>query len=253
MLALLEHIGRYTHFLIRALLRVPAALVHPRELMAQLHHILLGALPLGLVAGLAVGAVVWMHLRTALEQVAGSGAVQYLPQALALAVVLEFAPIAAGLIVAGRSGASIGAELGSMRLTEQIDALEILGLSPVRVLVAPRVLACVIALPLLTVFIDYLAIFSGFLAESITGGGLSLTQYRNAVVRALTLRQALPATLKTVVFGLLIGATGCYFGMNAAGGTEGVGRAATRSVVLSIFLVLVADVALVRLIQLVTG
>jgi phospholipid/cholesterol/gamma-HCH transport system permease protein len=249
MLILLEHLGRYTHFLIRAAAATPAALLRPRELLAQLHEVLLGALPLGLVAGLAVGTVVWMHLRESLEHVAGHGAVQYLPQALALAVVLEFAPIAAGLIVAGRSGASIGAELGSMRLTEQVDALEILGVSPLRVLVAPRVLACIIALPLLTVFIDYLAIFSGFLAEGITGGGLSLMQYRTAVVRALTVRFAVPATLKTVVFGLLIGATGCYCGMNATGGTEGVGRAATRSVVLSIFGVLIADVVLVRLIQ----
>jgi len=253
MLTLLERVGRYAHFLYRALQLAPVALLQPRELMAQLHYVLLGALPLGLVAGLAVGAVVWMHLRGALEQVAGHGAIQYLPQALALAVVLEFGPIAAGLVVAGRSGASIAAELGSMRLTEQIDALEILGLSPMRVLVAPRVLACILALPLLTIFIDYLAILSGFLAEAISSGGLSATPYRNAVVRVLTLRQAMPATLKTVVFGLLIGVTGCYQGLNAAGGTEGVGRAATRSVVVSIFLVLVADVLLVRLVQVTTG
>lgn len=253
MKTLLEHAGRYTHFLIQTLRLAPAAVLQPRELMAQLHHVLLGALPLGSVAGFAVGAVVWMHLRQALEQVAGHGAVQYLPQALALAVVLEFAPIAAGLVVAGRSGASIAAELGSMRLTEQIDALLILGVSPMRVLVAPRVLACVLALPLLTIFIDYLAIFSGFLAEAISSGGLSATQYRNAVVRVLSLRLAVPATLKTVVFGLLIGATGCYCGLNAAGGTEGVGRAATRSVVVSIFLVLVADVLLVRLIHVLTN
>src|SRR5262252_9217419 len=101
MKTLLEHVGRYSHFLWRALLSLPAALVQPRELMAQVHQVLLGALPLGTVAGVAVGAVVWMHLRGVLEQVAGHGAVQYLPQALALAVVLEFAPIAAGLIVAG--------------------------------------------------------------------------------------------------------------------------------------------------------
>jgi phospholipid/cholesterol/gamma-HCH transport system permease protein len=249
MFAALERIGRYTHFLIQALLATPGALLRPRELFAQLHHILLGSLPLGLIAGLAVGAVVWMHLRESLEHVAGRGAVQYLPQALALAVVLEFGPIAAGLIVAGRSGAAIGAELGSMRLTEQIDALEILGVSPTRVLVAPRVLASILALPLLTIFIDYLAVGAGFLAEAISGGGLSIAQYRNAVTRALSLRLALPATLKTVVFGFLIGGTGCYYGMNASGGTEGVGRAATRSVVLSIFLVLIADVVLVRLIQ----
>lgn len=222
-------------------------------MLTQLHEILLGALPLGLIAGLAVGAVVWMHLRGALEHVAGHGAVQYLPQALALAVVLEFAPIAAGLIVAGRTGASLGAELGSMRLTEQIDALEILGVSPFRALVAPRILACILALPLLTIFIDYLAIFSGFLAESATSGGLSWFQYRSAVVRVLSLRDSVPATFKTVAFGYFIGTTGCYYGMQAEGGTEGVGRAATRSVVLSIFLVLIADVLLVRLIQVATG
>jgi phospholipid/cholesterol/gamma-HCH transport system permease protein len=249
-LTLLEHVGRYAHFALRALLATPRAMLRPRELHAQLHNVLLGAAPLGLVAGLAVGAVVWMHLRGALVQVGGPGAVKYLPQALALAVVLEFAPISAGLIVAGRSGASLGAELGSLRLTEQIDALEVLGVSSFRLLVAPRVLACMLALPLLTVFIDYLAITSGFLAESLSSGGLSLMQYRNEVLGVLKLRDVVPATLKTVIFGYLIGVTGCYCGLNAQGGTEGVGRAATRSVVLSIFLVLTADVLLVRVIQL---
>ena len=105
-------------------------LLRPRLWLAQLYPILLGALPLGLTAGVAIGAVVWMHLRGALQTVGGPGAAQYLPQALALAVVLEFGPIAAGLLVAGRTGASLGAELGSMRQTEQIDALEVLGQSP---------------------------------------------------------------------------------------------------------------------------
>jgi phospholipid/cholesterol/gamma-HCH transport system permease protein len=194
--------------------------------------------------------VVWIHLRGALQSVGGPGAVQYLPQALALAVVLELSPIAAGLIVAGRSGASLGAELGSMRLTEQIDALEVLGLSPLRVLVAPRVLACMVALPLLTLFITYLALASGYVGEAL-GGRLSWTQYEAACLRVLTLRDAVPATLRTVAFGYLIGVAGCYHGLHAAGGTEGVGRAATRGVVSSIFLVLAADVVLVKLIQLI--
>jgi phospholipid/cholesterol/gamma-HCH transport system permease protein len=191
-----------------------------------------------------------MHLRGALQTVGGPGAVQYLPQALALAVVLEFAPIAAGLLTAGRSGASLGAELGSMRLTEQIDALEVLGLSPLRELVAPRVLACMIALPILTLFIAYLALLAGYLAEAI-GGSMTATQYANECLRVLTLRDVVPATLKTVVFGFLIGVVGCHAGMSAQGGTEGVGRAATAGVVVSILLVLIADVVLVRVIQLV--
>jgi phospholipid/cholesterol/gamma-HCH transport system permease protein len=245
----LEALGHATHFAWRALLALPAALARPGQLLAQLYQVLLGALPLGATAGTAMGVVVWLHLRGALQTVGGPGAVQYLPQALALAVVLEFAPIAAGLIVAGRSGASLGAELGSMRLTEQIDALEMLGLSPLRELVAPRVLACMLSLPLLTLFITYLALGSGYLAEAL-GGTLSWRQYRNEMLRVLTLRDAVPATLKTVAFGFLVGVVGCYQGLNARGGTEGVGRAATGGVVVAIFLVLVADVVLVKAIQL---
>jgi phospholipid/cholesterol/gamma-HCH transport system permease protein len=251
MLRLLEGIGHYSDFAARALLALPWSVRRPRELRQSLHQCLLGALPLSLVAGLALGAVIWMHLRGALQTVGGPGAVQYLPQALALAVVLEFAPIGAGLIVAGRSGASLGAELGSMRLTEQVDALEVLGLSPLHYLVAPRVLACMLALPLLTVFIAYLAIASGYLAEAL-GGSLSWAQYENETLRVLTLRSVIPAVLKTMVFGYLIGVTGCYFGLTARGGTEGVGQAATRGVVVSTFLVLASNVLLVRGIQLLT-
>jgi phospholipid/cholesterol/gamma-HCH transport system permease protein len=245
----LENFGRATHFAFRALLALPAALRRPGDLLVQLHQVLLGALPLGLTAGAAIGVVVWIHLRGTLQTVGGPAAVQYLPQALALAVTLEFAPITAGLLVAGRSGASLGAELGSMRLTEQVDALEVLGLAPLRELVAPRLLACVLALPLLTLFVGYLALGAGYLAEAV-GGSLSWAQYTNEALRVLRLRDVVPATLKTAVFGYLIGVAGCYHGLHAEGGTEGVGRAATRGVVASIFLVLVADVVLVRAIQL---
>lgn len=248
LLAFLENLGRAAYFAGSALLALPSALRRLSSFHVQLHTVLLGALPLGAAAGTAIGMVVWLHLRGTLQTVGGPGAVPYLPQALALAVVLELAPLAAGLIVAGRSGASLGAELGSMRLTEQIDALEVLGLSPLRELVAPRLLACMAALPLLTLFIAYLALGAGYLAEAL-GGSLSWTQYRTECLRVLTLRDAVPAVLKTVVFGYLIGVSGCWFGMNAHGGTEGVGQAATRGVVVSIFLVLISDVVLVKLIQ----
>jgi phospholipid/cholesterol/gamma-HCH transport system permease protein len=221
-------------------------------LLVQLATVLLGTLPLALMAGATVGIVVWLHLRGALVTVGGPAAVGYLPQALSLAVVLELAPLAAGLLVAGRSGASLGAELGSMKLTEQVDALEVLGLSPLRELVAPRLAACMLALPLLTLFILYTALFCGFLAEAV-GGSLSLQQYCNECLRVLRLRDAIPATLKTVVFGYLIGLVGCWKGLQATGGTEGVGRAATGGVVTSILCVLLADVILVKLIQLTVG
>jgi phospholipid/cholesterol/gamma-HCH transport system permease protein len=245
MLSFLENLGNYVVFAARALAAAPGAIRRPRELASRLFDILIGALPLAMVAGLALGVVIWLHMHHVLERF-GAGA--FLPQALALAVVLEFAPTGAGLIVAGRSGASLGAELGSMRLTEQIDALEVLGLSPLHLLVAPRVLACILALPLLTAFIVYFALGGGYVAEAL-GGNLSWMQYRTESLRGLRLADIIPATLKTMVFGYLIGTTGCYLGMHATGGTEGVGRAATRSVVLSTFLVLVSNVLLVGVIQ----
>jgi phospholipid/cholesterol/gamma-HCH transport system permease protein len=246
----LEALGRVSHFALLATAALPSILRRPGEFLTQFYRVLLGALPLAATAGAAIGVVVWMHLRGALQSVGGPGAVAYLPQALSLAVVLEFAPIAAGLLVAGRSGASLGAELGSMRLTEQVDALEVLGMSPLRELVAPRLAACMAALPMLTMFITYLALGCGYLAEAL-GGSMTLTQYTNECLRVLRLRDVIPATLKTVVFGYLIGVVGCWYGMTARGGTEGVGQAATGGVVVSIFLVLVADVVLVKAIQLV--
>lgn len=247
---LLERLGRYTEFAFRALPAAFAAVARPRALLPQLHRIYFGALPLAMVSGLAMGAVIWMHLHGVLARL-GSGYTQLLPQALALAVALEFAPIGAGFIVAGRSGAGLGAELGSMKQSEQIDALEVLGVSPLRELVGPRVLACMVALPMLTVVIAFLAIVGSFGAEWL-GGKMSWTEYQNECLRGLRVEDVVPAALKTVVFGYLVGVTGCYFGIHAEGGTEGVGHAATRSVVLSIFLVVVSDVLLVRLIQLIS-
>src|SRR5205823_5312767 len=179
LLRFLENLGHFAHFALRALATLPFTLLRrPGALLNQLYQIFLGALLLGIAGGGAVGAVIWMHGRDPLRAVGGPQAVTILPQALSLVVVLELAPIVAGLIVAGRSGASLGAELGSMRLTEQIDALEMLGLSPLRELVAPRLLACMLSLPLLTLFIMYLALGSGYVAEAL-GGSLSWTQYRN--------------------------------------------------------------------------
>lgn len=242
----LENLGEFSYFSLRTLLALPRVLLRPGSLPELLNDVLVGALPLAIVAGLALGSVVWLHLHDVLQRFQAG---QYLPQALALAVVLEFAPTGAGLIVAGRSGASLGAELGSMRLTEQIDALEALGRSPLHLLIAPRVLACMIALPLLTVFIVFCSLAGGFLAEA-TGGTMSWSQFHGEFLRPLRMEDVLPAVLKTVVFGYLIGVTGCWFGVTAHGGTEGVGRAATRGVVVSTLLVLVSNVLIVRAIQL---
>jgi phospholipid/cholesterol/gamma-HCH transport system permease protein len=248
MFRILEEIGHFAYFTYKSLLVLPASLLNPRETTRQFYRILIGALPLGIIAGLAIGLVLWMHLRGVLVRTGGRGAIEYLPTAVALAVVLEFAPIGAGLIVAGRTGASLGAELGAMRLTEQIDALEAMGQSSLKQLVGPRILGCMLALPLLTIFIAVLAISGAFAAETLTGSITSL-QYEMGTWKALRVEDVMASTLKTLFFGLVTGISGCYFGMKAQGGTEGVGHAATRGVEFSTLLVLIANVLLVRLIQ----
>jgi phospholipid/cholesterol/gamma-HCH transport system permease protein len=242
--ATLERLGRFTDFAAHSLIAALGTLARPGESLRQLYGVVLGALPLGLAAGFALGVVVWIHLHGVVER----AYIHKVPEYLALAVVLEFAPLGAGLVVAGRSGASLGAELASMRLTEQIDALEVLGLSPWRVLVGPRVLACMVALPIMTIYMAFIALAGSFLAEML-GGSLSWTQYQVDLLRGLAQAKAIPAVVKTTVFGYLIAVAGCYYGMNASGGTEGVGRAATRGVVGSTLLVLLSNVVLVKLIQ----
>jgi phospholipid/cholesterol/gamma-HCH transport system permease protein len=241
----LDAIGQFTLFAGRALVAAFASVVRPGAWLQQLYNVLIGALPLGTVTGIALGAVVWMHTHAALAR---TGAQEFLPTVLAAAVLMELAPIGAGLIVAARTGASLGAELGAMKLGEQLDALELLGLPPMRVLVGPRVLACILALPLLHIYIATLALVSGFVAENVVGHS-SWLKFQTASLKELYPEDVIPAALKTTVFGFLIGVAGCYHGMRAEGGTEGVGRAATAGVVTACLLVLAADVLLVGLIR----
>jgi len=246
-LLLLERLGRVTAFALRAGPAAGAALPRLGLWVRPLYAVLIGGLPLGIVTGLALGVVIWMHTRDVLART-GTGAVEYLPTFLAAAVLLELAPVGAGLIVAARTGASLGAELAAMRVSEQIDALQLLGVSPIGRLVGPRVLACVLAVPLLHVLIAATALGSGFLAETVTGS-TSYLKYNTAALRELVLEDVIPAALKTFAFGLVVGVTGCFIGMNSREGSEGVGRAATDSVVACSLLVLAADVFLVILIK----
>lgn len=241
----LERFGRLTAFAARAVPAAARAIPHGGEWLRPLYAVLVGGLPLALVTGLALGVVIWLHTRDVLAR---TGTVEYLPTFLAAAVLLELAPVGAGLIVAARTGASLGAELASMRVSEQIDALELLGVSPVRRLVGPRVLACVFAVPLLHILIAATALGSGFVAEQATGSTTYL-KYYTAALRELVLEDVIPAGLKTLAFGLVVGVTGCFIGLSAREGSEGVGRAATDSVVACVLLVLVADVLLVMLIK----
>lgn len=252
MTAGLEFLGRFSAFCCTTVIDCVIAVGSPRELGRQFARQLLGAAPLALVAGLALGVVVWMHFREVLVRFGGPSAVQLLPSYLALAVVIELGPIGAGLIVAGRAGAALGAELGAMTITEQVDALSVLGRPAGRQLVGPRVLACVLVLPLIAILINYLALLGSYFAEAMTSGATWLG-YRQAAVQELRLGDVIPHTLKTLVFGFVTGCAGCYHGLRAQGGSESVGTAATRGVVTATLGVLLGDVVLVRLIHILSG
>lgn len=244
MRSLIESLGRFVAFAGAAATAAFHAMRRPNDVGRQLYAILIGSLPLGFVTGVALGAVVWLHLNGVVDRQFASK----VPEYLALVVALEFAPLGAGMVVAGRSGASLGAELSSMRVTEQVDALESMGLSAMRFLVGPRTLAAMIALPLLTVYIGTFALGSSFLAEMI-GGTMYPRPYLAALETGFLRANVTSAILKTIAFGYLIAVAGCWHGLHAPPGAEGVGKAATRGVVLSIQLVLLADVVLVKLIQ----
>ena len=214
------------------------------ETVRQLYELGLRSAPLIAVSGLAVGVVLSMHTRASLERF---GAEAMIPAGLAIALVRETGPLTAGLLLSGRIGAGIGAELGAMRVTEQIDALEATAVDAFRYLVVTRVVACVIALPILTTLMNFAGMLGGFLAET-TATGMSLDLYFSRAFSLIDVTDYVPSTIKTMVFGFIIATISAYLGFHTESGTEGVGRASTRAVVLSSVGIIVANVVLVRLI-----
>ena len=223
-----------------------AALVPPyegRELLRQMDEIGSKSIPLVVLAGAAIGVVSSLRTR---ESLARFGAKSMLPALIILSLIKETGPIITALVASGRVGAGIGAELGSMRVTEQIDAMEASAVNPYRFLAAPRVLASMLMLPLLTIVADFCGILTGWFTNNLSDP-MSFKLFLNYGFSQTTFTDLMPSTLKTVVFGFIIGLIGCFQGMNAKGGTEGVGRASTSAVVLSSLFVILADVVLVRL------
>jgi phospholipid/cholesterol/gamma-HCH transport system permease protein len=241
---LLEWFGNLGIFSWRVLKAAVTPPFEGRELIRQLDDIGSKSLPLVALAGAAVGAVLSMEVRSSMTRF---GATSLLPSAVVYSVIQEMGPIITGLVVSGRVGAGIGAELASMKVTEQIDAMEVSAVNPYRLLAATRIVACILMLPLLTVAGDVCGMLTGWLAQTLVEP-LSLRQFIESGFRGATLSDLLPPTFKTAVFGLIIGLVACYQGMRTRGGAEGVGRAATNSVVLASLFVIVADVVLVKLI-----
>lgn len=213
------------------------------ETLRQMHEIGSKSFVLVGVSGLAIGMVLAMQTSSTLARFGGQS---LLPSMIAVAVLREIGPIITALVVSGRVGAGIGAELGAMRVSEQIDAMEVAALDPFRYLVATRVLAAILMLPVLTIYANALALFGGFVAMRVEEN-ISLKLYFDSALRFLNFPTVVPALAKTAIFGFIIGTIACFLGYNTTGGTYGVGRSAMIAVVVSSLLIIIVDVVLVKL------
>lgn len=212
------------------------------ELLRQCFTI--GYRSLGLIAltGFIMGLVLTMQLRPFLLKY---GVESQLPAMVAIAIVREIGPVITALIFAGKIGSSIGAELGSMRVTEQIDAMEVSGTNPFKFLVVTRTLAATLMLPILTLFSDAVSLYGAYIGVNIRGV-TSQELFFSQVFTNLVYGDVLPAFVKTFLFGFAVGIIGCYKGYYSGNGTEGVGRAANSAVVISSVLIFVLDLIVVQ-------
>ena len=208
-----------------------------KEFLRQCFNIGNRSLLLVAVTGFIIGLVFTLQSRPTLQEF---GAVSWMPSMVSISLIREIGPIITALICAGRIGSGIGAELGSMRVTEQIDAMEVSGTNPFKYLVVTRVLATTFMLPVLVFFGDAIAIFGSFLVENIKGN-VSFLLYYNQVFDALEFGDLIPATIKTFFFGFAIGLVGCFKGYYCKKGTAGVGLAANSAVVFTSMLLFIID------------
>lgn len=239
----LAEIGLCSEFIATFFLRFWRRPFEGRELLHQMDDVGSKSFLLTGVTGFAIGIVLAMQSRGTLMRF---GAEAVLPSMLALSVVKEIGPVITSLVLAGRLGAGMGAEIGSMRVTEQIEALEVAALKPFHYLVITRVLACFFMFPILTLWTDAIALMGGYL-ESVLASGMDYRIYFSTAFESLRFSDVLLDTGKTSIFGLIVGIVSCYLGFNVRGGTREVGRAAMKAVVMSSLLILIADVIIVRL------
>ncbi len=240
-----EWFGRLAAFfgcVVRAAVRPPWEF---QELIRQCDSVGSRSLPLVALAGAATGVVISLQTQDSLSHF---GAKSLLPSVIMFSIIKETGPVITGLVVSGRVGAGIGAELGSMKVTEQIDAMEASAIDPYKFLAATRVAACILMLPLLTLAADFCGVAMGWVAATLAQP-ISPRLFLADGIKDVTFHDFIAPTLKTAVYGWIIGLIGCFQGMNVKGGTEGVGRAATSAVVLSSLFIILADVVLVKLIM----
>ncbi len=214
-----------------------------KEFFRQCYLIGYKTLPLISITGLIIGLVLTIQSRPAL---ADFGAVSMLPGMVALSIIREMGPVITALICAGKIGSGMGAELGSMKVTEQIDAMEVSSTNPMRFLVVTRVLAATLMIPILVLYADALGILGSWAGANIKGD-VTFVLFFSQAFSVIDFLDLFPAVIKTFFFGAAIGFVGCYKGYNAGRGTESVGKAANSAVVLSSLLVIIIDLIAVQI------
>jgi phospholipid/cholesterol/gamma-HCH transport system permease protein len=213
------------------------------DILLQMDNIGVGSLPIVTLTGFFSGAVMALQMSRALSQYGATGQTG---QIVAITLVRELGPVLSSLLVAGRNGSGIASELGSMKVTEQIDAMRALGTDPIQKLVTPRVIATAITLPLLTIVADFVGLIGGFVVASLQLN-LTATQYWNSAYRAIEWNDLAQGLLKPFCFALVISLVGCWYGMNTRGGTQGVGRATTQAVVVASVWIFVLTLFITRI------
>lgn len=235
--AFLIEIGEMSYFAGRFFREVFKRPFEFKELLRQCYNMGNRSLLLVGITGFIIGLVLTLQTRPTLMQF---GAVSWMPSMVGISIVREIGPVITALVCAGRIGSGIGAELGSMRVTEQIDAMEVSGTNPFKFLVVTRILAVTLMLPLLVIVGDVVALYGSYLVESLKGD-VSFSLYFNQVFDSLEFGDILPATIKSFFFGFAIGLVGCFKGYNCKKGTAGVGKAANSAVVFTSLLLFVID------------
>ena len=214
-----------------------------KEVIKQCYEIGYRSLPLVGITSFIIGLVLTLQSRPTLVEF---GAEAWLPAMVGISIIREIGPVITALICAGKIGSSIGAELGSMRVTEQIDAMEVSGTNPFKFIVISRILTTTLMVPLLVVLGDAIALYGSFLAVNIKSN-MSLTLYFHQVFESIEFSDALPSIIKSFFFGFAIGLIGCYKGYNSKKGTEGVGRSANSAVVVASLLIFIIDLIAVQI------
>jgi phospholipid/cholesterol/gamma-HCH transport system permease protein len=239
----LADVGRVSALLGKILAGLPSSGRYAGEIVKQMALVGVGSLPLVVLVAAFTGAVTAVQAAYQLE---GMVPLRYVGSVVQKSVLIELGPVLTALVVGGRVGAAIAAELGTMRVTEQIDALETMAIPPIRYLILPRFLATLIMLPVVTVFADFVAVLGGFVVAYM-GFDQPWHTYLEAVRNTFEPRDLFSGLTKAAVFGGTIGLMGSFYGFRAEGGAEGVGKATTQAVVASCVLVLVLDYVLANL------